>query len=289
MLSILRSLLFGCVILLGFFAARADAASACVWKVTNSGGGTIYLGGSWHALRSSDYPLPAAYNRAFEASSRLAFEIDPKSLRDSSNVLLRAGEYPKGDSLKKHVDPRTYDYLRRFFGLVGVPESKFSRYRPWFLSILLDSPSNRGLSENLGVEAFFERRAKADSKPVIGLESLREHIEVFSGLSDRGSEALLLLTFIPAEKSSPDFPRLMKAWRRGDADFLANGTRSGFQDFPAMADRLLSVRNRNWIPKLEEFMRSGKTYFAVVGAAHMGGSDGVVALLRARGYKIEQL
>lgn len=289
MLSILRCFLFGCAMLVGCVPGQIEAASACVWKVTGPTGGTLYLGGSWHALRSSDYPLPSAYDRAFDASSRLAFEINPKDLRDSSKVLLNAAEYPKGDNLKKHVDPRTYDYLRRFFKLLGVSEDNFSKYRPWYLSILLESPSNRGLSENLGVEAFLERRARANSKPIAGLESLREHIEVFSGLSDRGSEALLLITFIPADKSSPDFPRMMSAWRRGDAELLTTVTRSGFRDFPAMADRLLGVRNRNWVPKLEGYIRSGKTYFAVVGAAHMGGSDGVLALLRARGYNIEQL
>ena len=289
MLSILRHFLFGCAIVAGCVTGRLEAASACVWKVTSPSGGTLYLGGSWHALRSSDYPLPSAYNRAFDASSRLAFEIDPKSLRDSSSVLRKAGEYPKGDSLKKHVDPRTYDYLRRFFHLLGVSEDKFSRYRPWYISILLETPSDRGLSDNLGVEAFFERRARANAKLITGLESLREHIEVFSGLSDRGSEAFLLITFIPADKSTADLSKLMSAWRRGDADFLASVTRSGFHDFPAMADRLLSTRNRNWIPQLEGYMRSGKIYFAVVGAAHMGGPDGIVALLRERGYTIEQL
>ena len=63
----------------------------------------------------------------------------------------------------------------------------------------------------------------------------------------------------------------------------------GFNDFPAMADRLLSDRNRRWIPKLEGYLQSGQTYFVVAGAAHMGGPEGVLALLRERGYKIEQL
>jgi uncharacterized protein YbaP (TraB family) len=63
--------IFGCV-------AGVDAAS--VWKVTGPTGATLYLGGSIHALRSDDYPLPPAYNRAFDASSRLAFEVDRKAL-----------------------------------------------------------------------------------------------------------------------------------------------------------------------------------------------------------------
>jgi uncharacterized protein YbaP (TraB family) len=63
----------------------------------------------------------------------------------------------------------------------------------------------------------------------------------------------------------------------------------GFRDFPSLGERLLAVRNRNWIPKIEQYLRSGQTYFVVVGAAHMGGPEGILALLRARGYKIEQL
>ena len=249
----------------------------------------MYLGGSWHALRSRDYPLPSAFNAAFDASSNLAFEISPKDLENSGKTVERAGTYPRGDNLKNHVDPRTYDYLRRVFGLANIQESKFSHYRPWYISISLDSPEMKGLSGQLGVESFMENRARANSKPMTGLETLREHVEVFSGLSERSSEALLLINFIPADKGTPDFSRMITAWRAGNADFLAKATHDSFRDFPAMADRLLTVRNRNWIPKLENYLRSGKTYFVVVGAAHMGGSEGVIALLRARGYRIEQL
>jgi uncharacterized protein YbaP (TraB family) len=225
---------------------------------------------------------------AFDAANRLAFEIAPKDLENMSKALPHAAEYPRGDSLKNHVDPRTYDYLRRFFSLRNVTEDKFARYRPWFLAMSLRSGGGE-FSGRLGVEMFFERRAATNSKPVTGLESLKEHIEVFSGLSDRSGEALLLITLIPTDKATPDFDRMIKAWRAGNADFLANAVHAGFHDFPAMADRLLGMRNRNWVPKLEQFMRSGKTYFVIVGAGHLGGADGLVALLKARGCQIQQL
>ena len=106
------------------FPARVEAASACVWKVTDPNGGTLYLGGSVHALRPTDYPLPVAYNRAFDASSRLVFENDPKASSQEFSYVLKAGQYAKGDSLKNHVDPRTYDYLRRFFALRNVSGGK---------------------------------------------------------------------------------------------------------------------------------------------------------------------
>jgi len=265
---------------------QADAA--CVWKVT-SGANVLYLGGSIHALKSSDYPLPPAYNRAFDASDRLVFEVDPKALQESSKGILKAGEYPKGDSLKNHVDPRTYDYLRRVFKLLNIPESKFARYRPWFLSLVLQAPALHGMSETLGVEEFLLRRARANSKPVSGLESAREHADVFLGLTDRQSEAMLLMMFLPTRRSGSTGDEIARAWRRGDADTDTRIMLDEFRNFPSLADRFLTDRNRKWIPKIEAYLQSGKTYFVVAGAAHMGGPNGIIALLHDRGYHLEQL
>ncbi len=246
----------------------------------------MYLGGSVHALRSSDYPLPAAYNRAFDASSRVVFENDPKAASREAKQLVHAGTYPKGDALKNHVDPRTYAYIRRFFALVNVPETEFAKYRPWLLNVLLSSPSYEHWQ--LGMERYLQRHAAATSKPVSGLESPKEHNAFFVDLNDRESEALLLILFINAAREGPS-ASMISAWRRGDVDTLNRILRESFQDFPSLARRLIDVRNQNWLPKIDGYLRSGKTYFVVVGAGHMGGPDGLLAMLRARGYKIEQI
>ncbi len=277
---------FGIALAIVGFSPRATAASACVWRVTGPSGGIIYLGGSVHALRSTDYPLPSAYNHAFDASSRLVFEDDPKSSAAGIKALLKAGTYPKGDSLSNHVDPRTYAYLRRFFALLKISEEKFSRFRPWLIDLMLDSPSSEHFE--LGVEKFLTRRAQANSKPVSGLESTPEHNSFFVGLSDREAEALLLILFINAGHQNAGITDLVQSWRRGDADALSRSVHESFRDFPSLGDRLLDVRNRNWIPKIESYLRSGKTFFVVVGAGHMGGPNGLLSLLRARGCRIEQ-
>jgi uncharacterized protein YbaP (TraB family) len=280
--------LFVSVAAFGLAGFRVEAASGCIWKVTGPNGGTLYLGGSIHVLRSTDYPLPAGYNHAFEASSRVALEVDPKALEGSSASLLKAGKYPKGDSLKNHVDPRTYDYLRRLFALMKIPEQKFSAYRPWCLVLLLESPSG-GFSHELGVDEFISNRARANGKTIVGLETADEHSSVYSGLSERQSEALLLVSLIPSEGAPGGREAILNAWRKGDAETLSRNIRVAYSDFPAFADRLLGARNRRWIPKMESYLKSGQTYFVVVGAGHLGGSEGLLALLRARNYKLEQL
>lgn len=275
------------VILLCFaiLSPLVGRAASPVWKVTRPEGGTLYLGGSVHALRASDGGLPPAFASALGQSARLVFESSTEKLDDKK--MREAGEYPRGDSLKNHVDPRTYAYLKRFFALIGVPEAKMARYRPWALTLFLWSPDNRGLSSDLGVESVLQKRARAQGKPVSGLVSAREHMDVFIGLTERQSEAALLLTFIPSPSSS--YERTIKAWRRGDVDRLWKETSAGFADYPAFGERLLEARNRRWLPKIEGFLRSGQVYFVVVGSAHLGGPEGLLALLKQRGYRAEQL
>jgi uncharacterized protein len=272
---------FGCI----FSPTSLEAAS--VWKVSNPGGGQLFLGGSIHALKATDYPLPIEYGRACDASIRLVFEIDPKEMGGAGKSLLKAGEYPKGDSLKNHVDPRTYDYLRRFFAVLSVPEEKFSRLRPWFLAAMLQAPQLHGLSPDLGVEGFLIKRARSKSEPISGLESLQESVDHFAGLSDRQGEKMLLLGFVPAGHGTGE--KLRSAWRKGDADEIWQIVSEGFRDVPSIANRIITSRNHNWIPKIEHFLQGNETYFVVVGVGHMGGPDGLLALLRQRGYKIEQL
>ena len=284
-----RGLILAWFLITAWIVPPAEVAAASVWKVSDSNGGILYLGGSVHALHSTDYPLPSAYNRAFDAAAHIVFEDDPAVSKGTVKSYFKRGEYPKGDSLKNHVDPRTYDYLRRVFSLWGIPEQKFSSVRPWFLVLVLSSPELHGVSHDLGIEGFLEKRARANSKPISGLESFREHMEVFSGLTDRQCEMLILMTFIPQQDGSNNGRGLMNAWRRGDADTLAHIARDSLQDFPSFAKRVLDARSLSWLPKIEGYLHSGKIYFVVVGAGHIGGPSGLLPLLKARGYRIEQI
>jgi uncharacterized protein YbaP (TraB family) len=279
---VLLRFVLGCALAVPSLALAASP----VWKVTAPGGGTLYLGGSVHALHSSEGALPPAFDLALAKSSRLVTEAEEPDKAESERVRI-ASEYPKGDSLKNHVDPRTYDYLKRFFGLLGMPEAKMARYRPWALTLVLWSPELSGLSSDLGVESQLRKRARAKGKPISGLVSAREQMNVFLGLTDKQSEAVLLLTFIPTAGSRE--VNMMKAWRRGDMDVLWKQSRAAFAEYPAFGERVLEARNRRWMPKIEGYLRSDRVAFVVVGSAHLGGPEGLLSLLKKGGYRIEQL
>ena len=81
---------------------------------------------------------------------------------------------------------------------------------------------------------------------------------------------------------------LIKAWREGDADKLQKLMNDAMADSPAIYKRLLTDRNHNWIPKIEELARGEKKAIIIVGAGHLVGKEGVVELLKKDGLKVTQ-
>ena len=279
-----RTVLLSILALCSLGTIRLTRAAA-VWKVTGPNGGTVYLGGSIHGLDRTDYPLPSAFNRAFELSSRIVFEDAESPSPAKVKSFLKSSEYPKGDNLKNHIDPRVYDYLRRIFALGQVPESQFSRLRPWALVLAFTSLG----TNSLGVESYLSQRAHSNRKPIEGLESFREHMEIISGLNDHQAQLVLLAGFIPQAPGTDRRKQIVNAWRAGNVDSIARDMRNDYRDLPTFYQRLIVDRNRNWIPKIERYLQGRETRFVVVGAGHMGGPDGVLALLKARGCRIEEL
>jgi uncharacterized protein YbaP (TraB family) len=247
------------------FPAGSAAAKSCVWKVT-SGSETLYLAGSIHALRASDYPLPPEYDQAFDASAGLAFETDPNiPAQKWAKALARAGTLPDGVALRDRVDPRTYAYLQRVLAHTHgatAPEKKIEHLKPWVISWILQPPGGGvpGMAHARGVESYLVARARAAHKTMTGLVPFEQHIAVYGGMNDTDSEASLLLAFINLNTSSA----------------------------PSLRRRIITDRTAAWLPKIDGFLRSGKTWMVVAGSAHMAGDEGLPALLQAQGYRVEQ-
>ncbi|HUR32705.1 MAG TPA: TraB/GumN family protein, partial [Vicinamibacterales bacterium] len=86
-----------------------------------------------------------------------------------------------------------------------------------------------------------------------------------------------------------DVGKLARAWKAGDAAAIEEAVLSDLKSEPEMYRRLLVDRNRNWLPKLEALFARPRPAFVIVGAAHLVGADGLLAMLRAKGYTVTQL
>jgi uncharacterized protein len=269
---------------------QSNAATACVWRVSNVKH-PFYLVGSSHALAKRDYPLPAPYEEALNTSQRFLFEYNPNLDGTFSQQFSRAGKYPAGQDIRRHVHPQTYLYLVRAFRVSSLDPNSFLPYRPWAIAGLWGIRGYTDLRSALGLDNHFYAKAHKAGKEIGGLETPTEHVNVLAKMTDIESELILLDSIVRYNKklSGGDSQTMHEAWKRGDtAGMWALNQRFRKENIGADL-RLLDERNLRWYPKIIAEIKTGKPTAIVAGALHYPGPNGLISLLQKHGYKLEQL
>jgi uncharacterized protein YbaP (TraB family) len=278
----------GVIFLLGSGLSAAEVAASgkhCLWRVTNARA-PFYLLGSVHALQRSDYEKAVAVEEAVKQSQLILFEVDPKEDQIFAAKLREAARLPRGEQIQGKISPKTYNYLRKIT-INGMAE--WQHLRPWAIAMLLDYPALQGVSSIYGVDNHVAEMARRYSKRTGGIETVDEHVRVFSDMHMIEGEVYLLQAVVHAAEASPQFQLDVAAWKSGDTNRLYAMHVRRMKEAPTVWWRLLDRRNEKWVPKLEAAIKSGTPTLVVAGALHFSGPRSVIALLQKRGYKIEQL
>ncbi len=286
------------ILLLGALALPAGSLSAdkhCLWKV-ESDGGVAYLLGSIHFLTEDAYPLDEAIEEVFDRVDGLAFETDLDTLEAPATQMkmMKKGMYGEGESLQTNVSAETYEALRKRMESYGQSMLLFDRFRPWFLTAMLSALElqKQGFQPEHGIDMYFHARAKEAGKETVGLEGVDFQIDLFAAIPEERQEALLQYTLCELDLTSAYLDVIVDSWRKGDVATLDTTfvrmlvSEEAWTD---LADRLVFDRNRDWVPKIENLVRSEKEYLVVVGTLHLVGEGSVVDLLRRKGYVVEQM
>jgi uncharacterized protein YbaP (TraB family) len=283
-----------CASTLGYTSSAAQTTAAgkhFLWTV-RSDANVLYLAGSVHALGADAYPLPAVFEKAFEASGTLVEELDlgDAAALSAMPMLLAKGLYGDGRTFESAVSKETATMVAQYFKQTGLPMEMIRPMKPWMLMLMLTAFELQkvGLDASLGLDKYFYDKAMAVTKPVIGLETAEFQIDRFDKMPDVVQEQMLRSTLTELNAQSNELKSMIVAWQRGDTATLEKSVRSSFAAYPAAYTSLIAERNRNWIPQLQMCLASPTPCFVVVGAAHMVGPDGLLALLQQKGYKVEQ-
>jgi uncharacterized protein YbaP (TraB family) len=297
-------LLRGCV-LLGLlcaaafsFAAPVDSAPPVplLWKVTQ-GQHTLYLLGSFHLLKSQDYPLAPEVDAAFADAEQLVLELSSDELTSPAlgQSMLAAAQLPAGDSLQRHLKPGTWKALQAYAQANNLPLDALQHLEPWLVatSISVQEMAKQGLDAQLGLDLHFIGLARQAGKPVTGLERGEQQIDMLDGMTPAEQEQYLAETIEDSGSiGARETERLHTAWRAGDVATLRDGLAADMKrEYPALYQRINVARNDAWLPKLEACLRGpgNDDTLVVVGALHLLGDDGVVEKLRAKGYAVERI
>ena len=271
--------------------AAAAAADPAVWRV-RAEAGDLWLLGSVHYLRDSDYPLPEVVDRLYTRADRLVMELDLDDL-DAVRIqseLVSAAMLPPESSLQSELDAELYAAAERRADELGFALEGLARFEPWLVALtLLDLGMGRhGYRSDRGLEQHLLGRAVRDGKPVDGLESIEAQVGVFETLSAEEQQAMLEQTLAELDDAGSATAELVAAWRDGELDTLAEELLGEFERYPRLYRVLVAERNESWVDPLLGYLEAPGEELVVVGALHLVGPDSVIRLLEARGHEVER-
>jgi uncharacterized protein YbaP (TraB family) len=288
-MALRRCLAVVALLVAAFTAAAAEVGT--LWRLRD-GAGTVYLAGSLHQLRRDRAALPPSYGQAYGEAERLVMELD----MDAISPAALAGERmeraidPQGRSLRDSLPAASWRALQPRLAGLGLPEAAIDRFEPWAVALLLASTEflQRGYSPDRGVEGQLQARAAADRKPIDGLETPAQQLELFDGLPRADQLELVEVTLKELDGLGPRLDALEGAWRAGDLSRLDALLLGDYRQRPDLYQRLVVRRNAAWVAPVREFLRRPDDTLVVVGLMHLLGEQGLIAMLRKQGLKPER-
>ena len=280
----MRLLFFLCFSLFAF-AGYAQEKNSLLWEISGNGlEKSSYLYGTMHVSKKIAFRLDDVFYEALDKSEKVALESDPGLWLENNSAMggqsfgFGGGYVPKGfyasrfkvENPKKELLGAYLAYEDRIVNNILYRTNEFSQ----------------NFEEETYLDMFIYQAGKKFDKPIVALEDIEE------------SSTLVGRASMNAMKQKPD-EWLQKKMRQSDPMFLLQDAyrernialldsidRAMYTDH--YMTNMLFIRNANMTERLDSVMHTGKV-FAGIGAAHLPGEQGVIDLLRKKGYTVSPL
>ena len=265
--------------------AQRDKTNTLLWEISGNGlNEPSYLFGTIHMICKEDFLLSESVKQKFASSKQIYLELDMDDPQ-LQVTMMQQMQLPGKETLKNRLGESNFKKLDSFLQKeMNMNLVMFDKFKPMMvMSILAQRLLPCASMESY--EINFVKMASEQKKELLGLEKVEEQIGVFDAIPDS-------LEIRSIMKMVNDFDTQKKEFTRMSAIYKSQDLEALYQlmvESPEMMDSqelLLDRRNRNWIPIMESAMKNSSTFFAV-GAGHLGGSQGVLELLRKQGYVVK--
>ncbi len=262
----------------------AQDDNSLLWKVSSSDGGKpSYLFGTIHLLPEDKYFFTDKMQEALNSSDILALEAEidipfAEQMKMAADMIM-----PDGKTWADYMTEDEYAMVKSaFVDSLGIKEKKVDKYakiRPIYVSGLI-------MTELLGKVKMYEQElsamAKKEKKEIIGLETIKEQMNIVSGIPIEEQIKDLKETTASMMR---DYNEMLEAYVSQDLKAL-EATTEDSKSFDSMEAKLLTERNERWIKTIQEKLGK-KSYFFAVGAMHLVGESGLINQLQEAGYSVE--
>lgn len=285
--TIKRAFLAGMLILVPF-----TCPAQLLWRVSRSDlPGDSFVFGTNHIVEVEFCDSVSGFGRVLSNVEQVYFET---VLSDSPVAESRYSIFmPAGQSLNALYEEREMSLILDYIADITGVQYTIVNFTPSGLQrFVLERVINmafpgRDLMEKEGMDLSLQKRVVAMGLPLRGFETLDYQMQLLYGKSLE-EQAADLLEWIQSPASRPDSlvsnqRSLFAAYK--EEDIAAIEKLLFREQLTPFSRELLVVRNNNWLPIMIEAMKSKSTLFAV-GAGHLVGDSGLVALLRKNGYTV---
>lgn len=241
-----------------------------------------YLFGTIHMMPKDSFRITKPLEESIKKCQTMAMEIDLNMDLATKISLAKQTVLPNGESLKDIMQPKDYSRLKSYcLDSLNIGSKKFERYskmKPFFFSSLL---LQSDLEKTASYEVEFNELAQKKGIKTMGLESVEAQFQTINSISN--DEQIEMLMDGLGQKFLYD--DMLRTYQSEDLDKLYLLITEESESFPDFIENFLNKRNRNWIPVMDRQITKGPTFFAV-GAGHLPGEQGVIQLLKNKGYEV---
>lgn len=276
------------------YAPTAEENSL-LWEISGSGlQQPSYLFGTIHMIGREDFFLTEATKASFGKAGQVVFEIDMEEMMDFTKLmpLMMKAFMANDTTLSDLLSEEDYALVKGHFEEIGLPIMFLERIKPMFLSALggedMFSMGGGEDAEVVSYEMELMQMAQQRKLPIEGLETAEYQMSMFDSIPYKAQAEMLVRAIQSEDTGDGQFARMVELYKNQDLQGMQAMMEDEASGIGGYEDLLLVRRNRNWIPVMGELMKVKPAFFAV-GAGHLGGVEGVVALLREAGYSVKPL
>lgn len=258
--------------------------SSLLWKVE---GGNItepvYLFGTVHIIPADQFEVTSRLDSVAAASDRFVFEMDLNAPQLQMEIL-KALKIDSVKNLKELYTPKEYKKLSKAMEKHGLSVAMFEQFKPLMAQQQLMQLAV--LKDTKGYETYFLAKARELGKLTGGLDEPEVQLAALKAISLKDQAKSLYETALNPKKSAKELNKMYEVYKSQDVEAIYKYIADA-DEFSSLNDPLLIVRNKRWVQKMkEEMFGSGEKLFIAVGAAHLGGPEGLISLLRSEGYNV---
>jgi len=265
-----------------------STANSLLWKISGKGiEQPSYIFGTIHIIPKDDFFFTDLMKEKFDSCQKLILEIDINlSLSEQINAAKKM-MLPDGKTLSDYMTDKEFSELKTdLLDTLKIKESTFKRMqniKPLISSSLI---INDLIGKSKTYEKEFNKRAKKNRMAVEGLETLDFQLDLINNVSIE-DQIKMLTEDISSENLMVDYYKMVEIYKKQNLDSLKTLIDSD-DSMEKLSDDFLKNRNSEWISKIEELIKENPVFIAV-GAGHLAGKDGILNLLKERGYSIEPI